>query len=352
MPIKSNLDKHTVSWLSRQDTEGKLNKNISIQRKEIWDAEKKSNFVVSILLDIPIESLLFEEAGGDSYNVLDGKQRTLTLCAYVEDGFPLSSKIRIKELDGMPLAGLRFSDLTEVMQNRILDYELSFSVLRPLEEDERATVFFMRNQAAALSKMDLSRVLLGEQHLAGLQEICGHPFMKEKIKLTEPARRKNDDLLVLLQYLMLVKRPEAGLSGAEIMTFCDDIHAGEVDLTDVEVTALLDYLDEAFTTKRQFLKRVHIPVVLLVASKAMEKKIAPIALGSILDEFFASLDADGEYMIACKSGSSKRTNVQLRLRIMSEFLEEAFALLEKGNDAVTDEPLPDIVETPTRGRRR
>lgn len=219
MPIKSNLDKHTVSWLTRQDAEGKLNKNISIQRKEVWDAEKKSNLIVSFLLDIPIESLLFEEAEGGSHNVLDGKQRTLTLCSYVDNGFALSPKIRLKAFDGQPLVGLKFSELPEAMQNRILDYELSISVLRPLEETERATVFFMRNQAAALSKMDLSRVLLGEQYLNTLQKICDHPFMCEKIKLTEPARRKNEDLLVLLQFLLLLKRPDAGFSGGRNYDF-------------------------------------------------------------------------------------------------------------------------------------
>ena len=122
MAIKSNLEKHTISWLKRQDTEGKLNKNISIQRREVWDAEKKSNLIISLLLDIPIESLLFEEAEGNSHNVLDGKQRTLTLCAFVADEFALSPKIRIKELDGLSLVGLKFSMLPEVLQNQILEY--------------------------------------------------------------------------------------------------------------------------------------------------------------------------------------------------------------------------------------
>ena len=188
--------------------------------------------IVSFLLDIPIESLLFEESESDSYNVLDGKQRTLTLCSYVSNDFALSPKIRIKEIDGHQLVGFKFSELSEAMRNRILDYELSISVLRPLQENERATVFFMRNQAAALSKMDLSRVLLGEQHLNYFQKLCTHPFLTDKIKLTEPARRKNEDLLILLQYLLLQLRPDAGFSGAAVMSLCDDINSGEVDLTD------------------------------------------------------------------------------------------------------------------------
>jgi hypothetical protein len=114
------------------------------------------------------------------------------------------------------------------MRSHILEYELTISVLRPLDSDERAMVFFMRNQAAALSKMDLSRVLLGERYLNGFQKLCSHPFLREKIKLTEPARRKNEDLLIVLQYLMLMKRRDTGFSGGEIMGFCDDINAGRV----------------------------------------------------------------------------------------------------------------------------
>jgi uncharacterized protein with ParB-like and HNH nuclease domain len=100
MPIKSSLETHTVGWLKRQDNDAKLNKNISIQRKEVWDDEKKSNLIASLLLDVPIESLLFEEAESGNYNVLDGKQRTLTLCAFVESLFQLSPKIRVKEIAG------------------------------------------------------------------------------------------------------------------------------------------------------------------------------------------------------------------------------------------------------------
>ena len=332
MPIKSNLDKHTVSWLNRQNTEGKLNKNISIQRKEIWDAEKKSNLIVSLLLDIPIESLLFEEAEKGSHNVLDGKQRTLTLCAYVEDEFALSPKIRIKEIGGQPLVGMKFSGLPEEMQNSILDYELSISVLRPLEENDRATVFFMRNQAAALSKMDLSRVLLGEKHLNEFQKICEHPFLRGKIKLTEPARRKNEDLLILLQYLLLLKRPEAGFSGTEVMALCDDINSGEVDLSDVSYETVLDYLDQAFTEKRQYLKKVHVPIALFVANQAMAKGVEPNDFAEMLDAFFGELNQEEEYMAACLSGSSKRANVQTRLRIMGEALntDASEAMAETG----------------------
>lgn len=99
-----------------------MNKNISIQRREVWDAEK-SNLIVSLLLAVPLESLLPEE---------------------------------------------------------------------------RAMVFFMRNQAAPLSKMDLSLVVLGEEAMDTFNRLCDYSFIQEKIKLTAPARRKHDDLNIML----------------------------------------------------------------------------------------------------------------------------------------------------------
>ena len=349
MSIKSNLEKHTVSWLKRQDVDGKLNKNISIQRKEVWDHEKKSNLIVSLLLDIPIESLLFEESENESHNVLDGKQRTLTLCSFVDDGFALSPKIRVKELEGQPLVGATFLDLPESMRNRILEYELSISILRPLDTEERATVFFMRNQAVSLSKMDLSLVMLGEEAMGVFTELCDHRFMREKIKLTAPARRKHDDLSILLQYLILRVRPDSGFSGNEIMSFCDDIKNGEAYIPVEELNDVLAYMDGALLEKRAYLKKAHIPIVLYVAHMAIEKGITPWDFSSRLDSFFDNQAAESEFMLACQSGSAKRVNVQIRVKIMSGILEGAETVTEKiaNEAAATVEP-----ESKKRTRRK
>lgn len=58
-----------------------------------------------------------------------------------------------------------------------------------------------------------------------------------------------------------------------------------------------------------------------MANKALVKGIAPADFGALLDAFFENLDPDSEYMAACQSGSSKRTNVQTRVKIMSEILD-------------------------------
>lgn len=133
-----------------------------------------------------------------------------------------------------------------------------------------------------------------------------------------------DDLSVLLQYMILRSRLDMGFSGAEIMSYCDDIKNGEAYVPADEITGVLNYLDDAFTEKRAYLKKVHIPVVLYIAQQAKEKGISPEDFGARLDTFFEELPDDGDYMIACRSGSSKRASVQSRVNIMNEILEDDY----------------------------
>ena len=64
-------------------------------------------------MDVPIESLLFERVGDDEYNVLDGKQRSTTLCSFVNDEFALSPKIEVSEIGGVQLTKQKFSMLPD-----------------------------------------------------------------------------------------------------------------------------------------------------------------------------------------------------------------------------------------------
>ena len=107
------------------------------------------------------------------------------------------------------------------------------------------------------------------------------------------------------------------------MSFCDDIKNGEANTKADEVIRVLNYLDIALLEKRQYLKKVHMPIVIFVAEKAMQRNIAAETFGIILDDFFAALPENAEYVAACKSGSAKRTNIQFRITEMLRILEGA-----------------------------
>ena len=194
---------------------------------------------------------------------MDGKQRTLTLCSFVNDEFTLSPKIEVAEIGGFPLASQSFLDLPSKLRNKILNYQLSFAIMDPLTEEQRARVFYMRNQSVHLSKMDLSRAILDKKSRDILTALCGHPFMQEKITMSVKARRNRDDLKVILQYLILKAKPNTGFSANEIMDFCSELKEGkELKISEKEVTAMLDYLNMAFEVKSALLKKIHLSSVM------------------------------------------------------------------------------------------
>ena len=125
----------------------------------------------------------------------------------------------------------------------------------------------------------------------------------------------------IFRNILLLKRPDVGFSGAVIMSLCDDINAGEVDLTNINLTAVLDYLDDAFSEKRQYFKKMHIPVALYVAGQEIAGGFRRMISARYSMRFSKALILTVKYMAACKSGSSKRNNVQTRLKIVSGILD-------------------------------
>jgi len=283
----------------------------------------KSNFIASLLLDIPIESLLFEKTAKEEYNILDGKQRTLTLCSFVNDEFALSPKMEIKQIDGTLLARNSFSKLPEKLRNKILNYQLSFAIMDPLSEEQRAQVFYMRNQSVHLSKMDLSRVVLGKKARDILTNLCQHQFLQEKMVLSAQAKRNRDDLKIVLQFMILKMKPETGFSAKEVIDFCAELKDNkDLKIPEKEIKAALTFLSLAFGEKSDILKKIHMPSILWLADVAKNNQVSAKEFFTRITEFFGSLTPEHPYSIACQGGRSKRPDVYARLRAMSVILQD------------------------------
>src|SRR4051794_18501563 len=77
----------TTETIVRQMRRGNIVLNPRFQRREVWTPKRKSAFIESILLNLPIPQLVLAERREDrnTFLVLDGKQRLLTLRQYASD---------------------------------------------------------------------------------------------------------------------------------------------------------------------------------------------------------------------------------------------------------------------------
>lgn len=85
------------------------------QRRLVWDIKKKSKFIESLLMNLPIPPIFLYEFDTAAYEVMDGQQRITTICEFFDDQFKLKG---LEELDS--LNKLSYSDLSEPIQRELL----------------------------------------------------------------------------------------------------------------------------------------------------------------------------------------------------------------------------------------
>ncbi len=92
----------------------------------IWNAEKKSRLIESLLLRIPIPVFYVAADEEERWAVVDGVQRLSTIRDYVAGRFPLSRLEYRSEFDGR-----RFADLPRAKQRRISETQFVVNVIEP-----------------------------------------------------------------------------------------------------------------------------------------------------------------------------------------------------------------------------
>ncbi len=89
---------------------GKLNIRPAFQREFIYDDDKRKKVINTVRKNFPLNVMYWIRNDSDTFEMLDGQQRTISLCQYVHDIFSIDSKL--------------FSNLTKPEQEIILNYKL------------------------------------------------------------------------------------------------------------------------------------------------------------------------------------------------------------------------------------
>jgi hypothetical protein len=143
------------------------------QREFTWEDERKSRFIESIIMGLPIPFLFFwEKPDTGRLEIVDGSQRLRTIEQFVLGGF------RLGELDGLPLlSGFTFADLPESRQRKIRNRSIRGIILNEhADEQARFDMFERINTGSKIAnKAEVRRGVL-----AG-------PFMSMVIELASEA---------------------------------------------------------------------------------------------------------------------------------------------------------------------
>lgn len=89
---------------------GKLDIRPKYQREFVYKDKQRNSVIETVNKNFPLNVMYWVKNSDDSFEVLDGQQRTISICQYIAGDFSLDDKY--------------FHNLTEIEQNQILDYEL------------------------------------------------------------------------------------------------------------------------------------------------------------------------------------------------------------------------------------
>lgn len=95
---------------------GLLNIRPPFQREFRYDTAQQQAVIDTILKGFPLNTMYWSVAGDGTFELIDGQQRTLSICGYHENEFHIKDATR-----GL----LYFTTLTDEEKQRFLDYELT-----------------------------------------------------------------------------------------------------------------------------------------------------------------------------------------------------------------------------------
>lgn len=93
---------------------GKLNIRPPYQREFIYKDKERNEVIKSVQGGYPIGVMYWVKTGDNTYEVLDGQQRTMSLMEYIDGNFSV-------DVDGNPR---NFYNLTDEEQEELLDYSV------------------------------------------------------------------------------------------------------------------------------------------------------------------------------------------------------------------------------------
>ncbi|MBI3944602.1 MAG: DUF262 domain-containing protein [Armatimonadetes bacterium] len=104
---------------------GRLNIRPAYQREFIYKEKQRNEVVHTVRKGFPLNTMYWVVAG-DGFELMDGQQRTISICQYIQGDFAVM-------VDGMPMF---FDNLTPEKKQQILDYELSIYVCEGTEGEK------------------------------------------------------------------------------------------------------------------------------------------------------------------------------------------------------------------------
>lgn len=101
---------------------GRLNIRPAFQREFVYEDKERNAVITSMKKDFPLNTMYWAKSGEDSYELMDGQQRTISICRYLDNVFQHNGHI--------------FDGLTETEREQLLNYPLMVYICEGTDKEK------------------------------------------------------------------------------------------------------------------------------------------------------------------------------------------------------------------------
>lgn len=213
---------------------GRLNIRPAFQREFVYNEKQQKAVIDTVVKGYPLNTMYWVRNEDDTFELLDGQQRTLSICEFVEGNFSMEFSKGVEQA---------FHNLTDDEQNAILDYELMVYVC---DGNERERLEWFRTINIAGEKLT-DQELLNINYIGAWLSDAKRKFSKTNCVAFKLGRKFVKGLPIRQDYL---ETALSWISGGNITNYMSthqhDVNANELWLyfnsviTWIETTFALD----------------------------------------------------------------------------------------------------------------
>lgn len=226
----------------------------SYQREFTWEPERKSKFIESVLMGLPIPFIFFWEMPNGKLEIVDGSQRLRTLDEFVY------GNLKLEPLDQLTLlSGFTFSDLLESRQRKFKNRSIRGIVLNEhADEAARLDMFERINTGSKIANpAEIRRGAVSGPFLTLVIELANDPLLAELAPMPGKAKaeRGHEELVSRFFAYSDAYRDDFGDYHDRPRDFIFD-HTGKTNAILAETPEIAESYRTRFIETLNFVKRV------------------------------------------------------------------------------------------------
>jgi uncharacterized protein with ParB-like and HNH nuclease domain len=327
------IKKANIQWSAKQLTKsiekGTIKFDSAVQRGYVWDNERKSLLIHSMIENYPIPAF-YAAKDENVYQFLDGKQRSNAIADYINNKYDLIGvpEVTLDSGETLDINDMAFVSLPEELQDRIKDYSLTVYYFDGITDEEINELFYRLNNGKALSSIELTRVKA--KSIDKIKEIGKHSIFNSA--LTEKAINKYTNEDIVIKSWAILNNDNANFETKNIRPMIEN--AEITDEQTQQIKTAYDKILETYTAlintdnkqdskiAKRILTRTHLISIIPIITEQIENETWDIYQFTQWVRYFfsgkKSASIDEVYNETTKNGSGKTENIRRRLEVIRE----------------------------------